>query len=356
MAKKVTIRDIALQANISPASVSMILNGKSISRFSEQTIRTVHQTAAQLGYEGKQGKPKSDLIYIICPSIMNPYYATLIQSMEREAHVHHYRTVILTTYWDMKAEQEALELARNNHAAGVIFSMIPQQPELAVELNQTIPVVAVGDRKNDLGIDTVDVNNYNAGRMVAQHLIELGHQHIAYVSTTLNSDHSARVRRCLGLQDEYLNACPAGDVKVFSENVSSLTELETTDIEHSIGYRLAKQCLAEAPDVTAIVAINDMVAYGVIDALIDSGLRIPQDCSVCGFDNIYPSRFSGVQLTTVEHAIEARGQSTFLLLAEKLGSQRSVANAGAITRVEYQSSLVIRQTTGKPSRQAVANV
>lgn len=350
MAKKVTIRDIAQKAQVSPASVSMILNRKSISRFSEETVDLVCHIAYDLGYESKHFRQSRSPVYIICPSIMNPYYATLIQSMEQEARSQNYRTVIVTTYWDIQTEQEALELAKNNHAAGVIFSMIPQQPSLAVELNKTIPVVAVGDKKNDLALDTVDVNNYNAGRMVAQHLIELGHKHVAYVSTTLNSEHSARVRRCLGLQDEYLHSCPEGDVKVFSTEVSSSTELHVTDIEHAIGYQLTRQCLKEAPEVTAIVAINDMVAYGVVDAIKDAGLRIPEDYSVCGFDNIYPSSFSGVQLTTIEHAIEERGQSAFRLLAEKLSAQKNPANAGAITRLEYQSRLAKRETTAPPSR------
>lgn len=350
MGKKVTIKDIAERAQVSPASVSMILNGKSISRFSDETINLVNQIAGELGYQGKHFKQNRNLIYIICPSIINPYYATLIQSMEGAARSQNYRTLILTTYWDVNAERDALELARKSHAAGVIFSMIPQQPDLAVELDKALPVVAVGDRKNDLGIDTVDVNNYTAGRMIGQHLIELGHKNVAYVSTTLNSDHSARVRRCVGLQDEYLHSCPQGEVKIFSEDVPSSTELETTDIEHHVGYQLTKRCLKEAPEVTAIVAINDMVAYGVIDALKDSGKRIPEDYSVCGFDNIYPSRFSGVQLTTIEHAIEDRGKSTFKLLLEKLRNQEDRSNAGAITRLEFQSNLVKRETTAAPSR------
>lgn len=350
MAKKVTIKDIAQRANVSPASVSMILNGKSITRFSEETINQVYQIAYELGYEGKHARQSRNPVYIICPSIMNPYYATLIQSMEQEARSRGYRTVILTTYWDAETELSAMELARNQHAAGVIFSMIPQQPELAVELNKTVPVVTVGDRKNDISLDTVDVNNYNAGRMVAQHLIELGHKHVAYVSTTLNSDHSARVRRCLGLQDEYLHACPEGDVKIFSTEVSSNTELHVTDIEHAIGYQMTQKCLEEASEVTAIVAINDMVAYGAIDAVKDAGFKIPEDYSICGFDNIYPSSFDGVQLTTIEHAIVERGKGAFRLLAERLTPQKGLADTGAITRLEYKSSLVVRKTTAPPSR------
>jgi LacI family transcriptional regulator len=118
-------------------------------------------------------------------------------------------------------------------------------------------------------------------------------------------------------------------------------------VEHEVGYALARRCLEESPKVTAIVAINDMVAYGVRAALIDAGIRIPEDMSLCGFDNIYPSRFSGVDLTTIEHAIVERGRSSIRLLSEKFRVESESNDENVITRVEYQSRLVIGRTTGK---------
>ena len=126
-------------------------------------------------------------------------------------------------------------------------------------------------------------------------------------------------------------------------------ELYVTGVEHEVGYSLTRKCLSEAPHVTAIVAINDMVAYGVRAALIDAGKRIPEDISLCGFDNIYPSRFPGVDLTTIEHAIIERGKSSVRLLSEKLRGQSEFTDENAITRVEYQSNMVIGSTTG-PAR------
>lgn len=350
--KKPTIRDIAAMANVSPASVSMILNEKSISRFSEETIDKVYQCSQELGYitkKQRRHKTAKELIIIICPSLINPYYATLTQSMEQEASARGYTTMIFTTYWNKDSERKALEFTAQQNVIGIIFAMIPQQPQLAEEFSLRIPMVAVGDRAYNLRIDTVDVNNYAAGRMVASHLIELGHRNAAYISTPLNSEHSARVKRCNGLQDEYFKACPEGNVIVYTRDISSHTELYTIDIEHSVGYDLTKQCLHDSPQVTAIVAVNDMVAYGVIDALKDSGKRIPEDISVCGFDNIYPSGFHGVNLTTVEHAIVERGRSSMRLLSEKLQGQSDFAEDNAITRVEYQSNLIKRSSSG-PSK------
>ena len=350
--KKPTIKDIAAAAGVSPASVSMILNGRNLSRFTEQTIQNVYRASRQMGYLPKRQqrhKNPRETILIVCPSLMNPYYSTLIQSMEQEARLRGYMTMIFTTYWDKAAEREILEMSLEPQFSGVIFSMIPQQPELAEEVSRHVPMVAVGDRACSLNLDTVDVNNYSAGQILASHLIGLGHRHVAYISTTLNGEHSSRVKRCDGLKDEYARRCPAGTVTIYSQDVSSHKELYVTGVEHEVGYSLTRKCLSEAPYVTAIVAINDMVAYGVRAALIDAGKRIPEDISLCGFDNIYPSRFPGVDLTTIEHAIIERGKSSVRLLSEKLRGQSEFTDENAITRVEYQSNMVIGSTTG-PAR------
>ena len=78
--------------------------------------------------------------------------------------------------------------------------MIPQQPQLAYKLSKYLPVVAIGDRRSDLELATVDMNNFTAGQLIGKHLMDLGHKQVAYLSTTLNDQHTSRVRRCQGLE------------------------------------------------------------------------------------------------------------------------------------------------------------
>ncbi|MGE4584901.1 MAG: LacI family DNA-binding transcriptional regulator [Sphaerochaeta sp.] len=347
--KKVTLQDVADKVGISAASVSMILASKSLSRFSDETIDAVYIASRELGYESKHAKQDRRMILIVCPSVINPYFATIIQGMEQEASLRGLGTMLFTTYWDTEKEKHICEFAMDPMIGGVIFAMIPQQPELVRQLNKTVPVVAVGDKQNEVGLDTVDVNNFNAGTLVARHLLNLGHRKIAYLCTSLNSEHSARVRRYEGLKAEVAQFGQTAKLSLFTSEISSSTEMNTVDIEHQTGYNLAKRCLKEASDVTALVAINDMVAYGVIDAIKDAGFRIPEDYSVCGFDNIYPSAFHGVSLTSVEHYIIQGGKSAVRLLCEKMENAESrTLDAGAVTRVEYQNRLIIRSSTGKP--------
>lgn len=345
--KKITLADIAKEVGVSSASVSMVLSGKNLHRFTSQTIETICESAKRFGYIPPSQKKGNPLILIVCPSVINPYYATIIQGMEMEALEQHFDTLIVTTYWDKEKERNVSKLASMPRVSGVIFAMIPQQPHLIAPLHENLPIVAVGDKQNNLGIDTVDVNNFEAGYMVGKHLVGLGHRHIAYVSTSLNREHSARVKRLDGLKKAFSEVYPNDEISIFTSEVSSIQELKTLNIEHITGYTLTKKILTENPEITSIVAINDMVAYGVIDAIDEAGLAIPGHISVSGFDNIYPSKYNRIPLTTVEHYIIQRGKSAVRLIATKIRKDDSESTHGAVTRVEYMSKLVVRESTGR---------
>jgi DNA-binding LacI/PurR family transcriptional regulator len=351
--KKVTLQDIADKAELSTASVSMIISGKKLSRFSRDTIDRVTQITKELEYKTRKQKDTrySDTIIIICPSVYNPYYATLIQGMEMQAFKLGLRTIIRNTYWDMSVEEDIFSYAQHSQIAAIVFAMIPQMEKLALELCKNFPMVAVGDYNDNLKFDTIDLNNFDAGRKVARHLLNLGHKKIAYISTSLNSYHSARVRRRNGLLEEMKLQNIQEELIVCSYNVESLIELNNVDIEYETGYKLAIECLKDHPEITAIVAINDMVAYGIMDAIIDCGFSIPEDYSVCGFDNIFPSKFGAIGLTTVENYIVERGRRAITLVYSRM-QNNEVHDEGIrnVTRIEYSSKLIERKSTSNPRK------
>lgn len=350
MPKKVTLKDIAAKAGLSPASVSMILNRRSIDRFNAETINKVFALADSMGYKNSKHqsyaliKPSDTLIIIICPSLFNPFYTTIIQGIEIAARKQGFVTSVRTTYWDTDTEHFIMEQARKFNVDGVIFAMIPQQPQLAYELSHYLPVIAIGDRRGDLELATVDMNNFTAGQLIGRHLTELGHKHIAYLSTTLNDQHTSRVRRCQGLEDICKAACAS--LKVFTKEITPDYELSHIDVEYTTGYELACKCLEQAPETTAIVTINDMLGYGAYNAIIDKGLRIPDDISLCGFDNIFPSQLHGISLTTIDNSLTECGKSAFKLLQEEIASYEHHGKFASITHVEYKCRLVARSSSG----------
>ena len=152
------------------------------------------------------------------------------------------------------------------------------------------------------------------------------------------------MRRYQGLED----ACKTAGAKLslFTQEITSDYELSHVEVEYSTGYELAKRCLEAAPETTAMVAINDMVAYGAYNAIIDRGLKIPEDISLCGFDNIFPSHLRGVNLTTIDNSLTECGTSAFKLLQEEIASYEHHGKFEPITHVEYKCRLVARSSSG----------
>ena len=344
MSSKPTLRDIAEATGVSTASVSMILNGKSLERFSSQRVASVLAEAERIGYRTPSARCAGKQIAILSPSVSNPYHTMMISGIDAAASAAGYQTAIYNTYWNPRTESHLLETLDFSRVAGIIFAMTPTQPAKVRELSHRVPIVAVGDRVVDFGIDTVDVDNFGAAQLVAKHLIGLGHKRIAYLSTALNEHHISRMRRAQGLQEAYRMWCPEGSVTICSHVNSLEAEISTPDLEYRSGMELAYKCLRN-DKITGIVAINDMVAYGVLDAIRAEGRRVPEDYSVCGFDNIFPSQFLPVGLTTVEHYIADKGRNAFEILHSKMSGESSDRN---ITRVEFKHHLIVRDSTAAP--------
>lgn len=345
---KVTLADISAAAGVSRATASMILSGRNDVSFADDTVRNVREAAETLNYVPSIRKKPSSLLgsrtlLIICPNIINLYYSSIVQAIQQAAAQKQFTSVIATTYRDLESETAILNMAAGSDIAGIIFTMMPQATQLVEHINTTLPVVVIGDRNASLTVDTVELDNYSAGILIARHMIGLGHRHIAYISTTLNESNSARIRRLEGIQHTYAQECPQGAVLVKSMDISPELELNDLAVEHRVGYELTMACLP-TKKITAFVAVNDMVAYGVINAICSSGYRVPEDYSVCGFDNLFPSQFAPLGLTTVEHYIVDKGHNAFEILHNKIMGTGSDRN---ITRVEFKHHLIVRGSTAQ---------
>ncbi|MCX7027510.1 MAG: LacI family DNA-binding transcriptional regulator [Spirochaetes bacterium] len=356
--QKATLKQVAELSGFSTTSVSMILNGGFDRSFSGETVERVLAAADSIGYSRRAARAagkkvqndgrEGGIVAVLCPNISNPYYATLFQAIESAARENNFLALALNSYRSMEAEAANLKFAISAKVSGFIFAMKPLVYDPLAFLGTGMPAVAIGDRGCSQGIDAVEMDNFGAGALLARHLAELGHEHIAYISTTLDDANNMRQRRLKGLEESFLAACPHGSVLVKSRKVTPEEELKNLFIEHEVGFALTKECLADK-GISAIVAINDMVAYGAIDAILSEGLSVPRDYSVCGFDNIFPSRLAPISLTTVDNYIVEKGRNAFTMLLARIrdGSKAGEAGPQVITRVEYQPRLVVRTSTSQ---------
>jgi LacI family transcriptional regulator len=348
-----TLKQIAELSGFSQASVSMILNQKNGAPFSQETIRLVLEAADTLGYsKSLVASPMSQLsgrniIAVLCPNISNPYYSTLVQAIEQAAFQKNFQIVTLNTYRSPEIEARNLAVLQDSQIAGIIFAMPSQAPQALEKVSKRIPVVLIGDKGSVLNIDTVEMDNYGAGVLIAKHLIELGHKHIAYISTTLDAANNMRIRRLKGVEDTFAAECPGSSVRVISRGIVPAEELNDLFIEHHLGYEFAKEGMKDKR-ITAFVGVNDMVAYGIIDAITTEKFQIPSDYSVCGFDNIFPSRLCPISLTTVDNFIVEKGHNAFSILHSRMsGTAAAHLAPHTITRVEYSPRLIVRGSTSQ---------
>lgn len=349
--KRITLEDVSRAAGVSLSTASMILSGRPDVSFSSDTVQNVRHTADVLGYRSpvrRRSRPLTSkkLVIIVSPNVGNAYYANMVQAIQQSAEQHGASTLIYTTYRDAAKEKEILNMALEMGVSGMVFAMMPQSVELLERVNRSLPIVVIGDRNTSLNVDTVELDNYSAGMLVGRHMLGLGHRHIAFISTTLNDANAIRMRRLDGVRAVYAQE-PDTSVQVFARDITPLEELNDIGIEHRVGYELTMECLKRSSGISGIVAVNDFVAYGVLDALEEKGLRVPDDYSVCGFDNLSASRFWNVGLTSVEHHIEEKGRNAFNILHERMMGDSAPNN---ITRVEFSHHLLENRSTA-PLRQ-----
>lgn len=357
--KKTTLSDVAKLSGVSVSTVSMIINKRSGATFSSDTIEKVMEAARDLEYVPKSAKQapavKVDqkMIAVICPNVTNPYYATIVQSIQQSSCEAGYDVTVFNTFRDPEVEKRVLTAILNMGISGIIFAMIPSAPGYVEQLSVKLPVVVIGDRDSSIELDTVETSNYAAGVLIGKHLIDLGHKHVAYISTTLDSINTARTKRLEGLMQSFKEAGDDHTVLVKSKSITPELECKSIMLEHAVGFALCQECLQDKK-ITAFVGVNDMVAYGIMDAVLTAGYQIPTDYSIAGFDNNFPSHFLKLSLTTVDHNMEQKGHTAFGMLFQKMiRIAQDEKPSNCITRVEYQQRLIARGSTGEVRRKSL---
>lgn len=344
MSKRATTQDIADLAGVSQSTVSMILSGSNKASFSAETVKKVADAAARLNYTPRKRsahKSSADVIAVFAPTPGNPYYSTLVQSLENEAHSNGFGVLVCNTYYDKSTELAYVDLISSIPFTGVIFTYQPMNQERMRQLSLATPVVVISDTPDCSGMNAVSLNSFAAGSQIAEHLLSLGHRRIALITTQLENN-ILRMRRLEGMVQTVEET--GAELLIQETDVNVHYEQYKMNLEYSVGYELTRKICSDS-SITAYVGINDMVAYGVMDALLDSGCRIPEDKSVCGFDNIFPSRFHNISLTTVDSFLTNKGHDAFEMFKNLL--TRGRANTMyAIHQIEYKPKLIVRKSSG----------
>jgi len=329
-----TIRDVAARAGVSVATVSRVVN-RSPHRVSPATQRRVLAAVQALGYESNiiaRGLKKrtTRTVALIVPDISNPFFPAIARGIEDVACTRGYAVLLCNTYEDLERERAYLDLLAKRMVDGLIFATVGSNTRhLRALRRERRPVVLVARDVAGVHIDTVLVDNFRGEYQATTHLIALGHRCIAHI-TGPRSLHVAAERRRGYLQALEAAGIPRAEAVVVEG-----------DFAAEGGRQAVRGLLERGVRFTAIVAANDLMAIGAMEALRQAGRRIPQDVAVVGFDDITFASLVTPALTTVAQPKYRMGQLAMERLLELMGGTDQLGRQTVLI-----PQLVIRESCG----------
>ncbi|WP_020524247.1 LacI family DNA-binding transcriptional regulator [Catelliglobosispora koreensis] len=329
---RATVRDIAAETGLSIATVSRVLNGAA--NVAPQTRELVLQAVRRRGDRGPvrrgEQRPASGAVFVRCPYVLTDYFGLIVSSIAETIELHG-RQMVLNAGEAAQTAVVLPALAARPDVAGAILILPPEPPQDLVRLrDQRFPFVVIDPRTPvPKDIVTVSAAHLAGARRLMSHLVELGHRRVGIIGGP--REWLANDARMAG----YIAPLADAGVLPTPELVRHVREPNTAN-----GFQAASELLDLPQRPTALVAFNDKMAVGALAAAAQRGLRVPQDLSVAGFDDIDMSQATSPLLTTVRQPLQEMGRMAVTMLMRLL--ERHTLEA---VHVSLGTELVIRDST-----------
>jgi len=333
------MKQIAELAGVSLGTVSHVLNGTVNVR--EPLRKRVLDAIQATGYQPSQlarglRKDKTNILAMIIPDILNPFFPGVVRGAEDVAFANGYRLVLCNTDNDHEKEVSHLRALQSYLPSGLI--VIPSDfSELAAETDSFrkagTAVVCIDRLPRNWEGDSVTINNAEGSFNATSYLIDLGHRHLAAITGPLHLTNSQDRLKGFkrALRRAGLDAGPG--------------YLQETTFDRTGGYSKAKILLRMVPRPTAIMACNDMIALGALMAIREEGLRCPEDISIVGFDGLDLTEMTTPQLTSVYQSPYQLGAA-----AAQLALDRVAEKTSPVRRILLKTELKIRESVAPPPK------
>lgn len=337
----ITIRDIAKATGLSTATVSMVLN-KAGRRIPPVTQKLVQETALKLGYfPNLQARSlrsnRTHSIGVLVFDITDPYCGLVIRGIENTLEAAGYMSVLADLQNTPERLDRCLQMLMGRRVEGIIAIANPVQlgTELSAALTQfRIPGVVIGSQPESKRYSSVTINNTAGTRAAVEHLYLLGHRKIAVIRGPKGMTDSAP--RLDGIrQSARKNGIPIDRALV--------VEIRGRNSSYEEGYDLTQRLMQTGKPFSALIAFDDLTAFAAIGAFSSAGRRVPEDCSVIGFDDIPGAAFYNPPLTTICQHLEEQGMLSAEIMQKQL-SPHSAHNRNK-TQMQIEPHLIIRKTT-----------
>lgn len=339
-----TINDVAKRANVSPVTVSRVLNGAP--NVNEATRARVNLAIAELGYVPNTAarslrSRRTRSIALILPDITNPFWPTVARGVEDAAQRSGYTVLLCNS--DENAEKQAryLEVVISQQVDGVLIAPADSDAaNLAPLRERSVPTVVIDRRVDGWDVDSVRGDSVGGAELLTRHLIALGHRRIAMLNGPATA--STSQDRLAGYRAALRTAGIEPDPRL----------IRYGEFRESSGQAMTREALALNPAPTAIFAANNAIALGAIAAVTALGLRIPRDIALVCFDDVSPTSQLFPFLTVAEQPAYQMGLEAAALLFARL----SEGDTRLPRQIVLPGRLIVRHSCGSRQEEAVLSL
>jgi DNA-binding LacI/PurR family transcriptional regulator len=332
LAKRTSLKDLAAYLDLSQTTVSFVLNDAPLAKnLTPETRKRVREAARKFNYRPSYfalnlNKSGSDSVGVIVPEHSEGYFTIVMEGVERYLLQKHFLYFTACHYNKPKLVKEYSELLLNRGAEGLLLL------NTNADFDTPLPVVTISGHLEKPGVTNVILDHRAAARLAIRHLYDLGHRKIAFmkgpssiIDTEFRWDAMMQIAREFGVQPT-------------DERVVQLTLGGWTP---QVGYEPAKRLTETTRDFTALFGFNDTTAIGAIRALHEAGLRVPQDVSVVGFDDIVSAAFHVPSLTTIRQPLKKMGKLAASILLDRIANPDHEYTPSILVKPE----LIVREST-----------
>ena len=333
-----TLADVAADAGVSPSTVSRVLT--SSRPVGADVAERVRESATRLGYSGNGiaralRSRRTDTVGMVVPSILNPFFTSLVDSLERTLHGSGKQLLLCDSRQDPAIEAEHLRALVERHVDGIVVSPCDHEASIpaVTRTAAAVPLVQLDRRVEVPGTDWVGLDDHRALGMLLEHLRERGARIVAFVTSEMTN--SSTIDRSRGFRE---NAASLG-LQV-PPNAVVLGEFSVASGE------TAARALLRVPDrPDAIVCADDLIAVGVLRACRDLGLRVPEDVQVTGIDDIELAGLVSPTLTTLAQPTARMAEEAVRLLTLRASAAIGSGPAPEASRLAFSPRLITREST-----------
>ena len=342
-----TIRDVAKASGFSYTTISIVLNDAPLARFIPATTKKKIEAAAKkLGYRpnliaSSLRTRRSHTVGVIVFDITDPYCALIMRGIETCLYQSNFLPILTDAHNQRGRFERYLELMLDRQIEGLILlaNWLFLDINLIADLKKSsLPTVSIGSELRTDSVSSVIVDNELCARLALEHLHALGHRKIAFTRGPKSlSDSLPRWRGARSFAQ-------SSGFDLDSRLIMELPDSSDAFSSFEVGFRLTEELIKRHRNFTALMAFDDLAAFGAIRALSKAGIRVPEQCSVIGFDDVAPAVLYAPALTTVRQPMESMGTIAGRIIVDGINSLLEKREVSVVHR-RIAPELVIREST-----------